>query len=273
MSIKDILLHVDASRAYSARLRVTLHLAHLFEARVVGIMTLPEPDSLAFAENGAVAAAAMASLAELEAEAEATGDKFVAMLGKENLDGEWRIAKGPAAPAITRHAHAADLVVLGQHDPEHPSDLIAPEDVVLACGRPVLIVPNAGRFEQVGETVVIAWNGSREATWAVHEALPLMAMSKLVTAVSVRPSSAGARDGGQRELARHLVRHGLKVTDEAISAPAEDVAETVLTRAADLGADLIVMGAFGRSRLREMVLGGATQDMLEQMTLPVLMAH
>ena len=273
MPIRDILLHVGASRAYGGRLRVTLLLARLFEARVIGISVLPDPDVTALAKNGATAAELAAELARLEDEATHLGNNLMTALGRHRLSGEWRMVRGPAAAAIARQAHAVDLIVLSQHDPEHPGDLAAPEDVVLTSGRPVLIVPYTGRFHHVGKKIVVGWNGSREATRAAQAALPIMATSSVVTVLRARPPTDGRSEDRSAELMHHLQRHDLRARREIVAAAQEDVAEALQLRAVSLGADLIVMGAFGRSRLREAILGGTTSDMLEQMIMPVLMTY
>ena len=148
------------------------------------------------------------------------------------------------------------------------------EDVILGCGRPVLMVPYAGHFEQVGSTVLVAWNDSREATRALHDSLSLMATTSTLTVMTVIRNVGEEQDDESRgELVRHLARHGLTARSETSVAQEVDTAGVVLSRAADLTADLLVMGAYGHSRLRETILGGMTRDILEHMTVPVLMAH
>jgi nucleotide-binding universal stress UspA family protein len=137
----------------------------------------------------------------------------------------------------------------------------------------VLIVPRYGVFGTVGERVLIAWNGSREATRAAHDALPLLKRATKVTVLSIDPDHDSQRRVPSADITLHLARHG--VAAEADSTVALDIAvgDVLLSRAADLGADLIVMGGYGHSRVREMVLGGATRHLLQHMTVPVLMSH
>lgn len=245
MSIKDILVHVDMSPAGETRVRFAAELAHQFGAYVTGVA--------------------------LE-EAAACQEAFEAMLRTNDLQGEWHTAIGSVAPYVTQRARTADLVILGQRAPEHPTELNAPEDVILACGRPVLVVPYAGRLDPIGRRVLIAWNASREATRAVHDALPLMSSSTAATVLTVRldPSDDVELD---RDLIPHLERHGIEARAEVSEYPKAETSEVVLSRAADFGADLIVMGAYGHSRLREMVLGGMTRDVLRHMSVPALMSH
>ncbi len=244
-SIADILVHVDTSPASRVRLWLAAQLARRFNAYLVAV------------------GSEEAALAE---------DRFMKMLSEENLRGEWQTATGLVSSYVTRQACSADLVILGQRDRSRVGALDAPEDVILACGRPVLVIPNANAFDRVGETVLVAWNNSPQATRAVHDALPLMATSKAVTVLSVNPEAAD--EGEQCEaLVRHLARHGLRAEAQVRHSDALSVADFALSQAAELGCDLLVMGAYGHSRLREMVLGGMTRDMLRRMTLPVLMSH
>jgi nucleotide-binding universal stress UspA family protein len=198
--------------------------------------------------------------------------------GIRGLSAEWReIAEGPDAdPAL--HARYADLAILGQLDPERAeTDLLRPrpEQVALASGRPVLIVPYAGHFDNVGRRVLIAWNATREAARAVSDSMPLLTSAALVTVLTIDPRE-GPHGHGEipgADIALHLARHGVKTETERTISAGLPVGEALLSRAADLGADLIVMGAYGHSRVRELLLGGATRSMLRSMTVPVLMSH
>jgi nucleotide-binding universal stress UspA family protein len=271
VSIKDILVHVDDTRACEERVRLTMRLATRFGASVTGILVLPSPAALMPPDDGATAVTVATWLAELEGAAEATGQEFLDRLSDAGLDGHWHLERGDAAFNIARRGRAMDLVVVGQHNPDLPNVLTAPEDVVLSCGLPVLVVPFAGQFDDVGENAFIAWNSSSEAARSVHDALPLLMPRRKVTVVSINPD---ANDEEIRDdLVGHLVRHGVDTEVETHVTKELSPAELMLSLVADSGSDLIVMGAYGHSRLREAVLGGMTHDMLRSMTVPVLMAH
>src|SRR3954454_13493204 len=146
---------------------------------------------------------------------------------------------------------------------------------MLSSGRPVLAVPYAGQFERVGERVLVAWNASRESTRAVNDALPLLRGAKVVTILAVNPRQGieGHGDVPAADIALHLARHGVKA--EAAHTVAKDISEgdALLSYAADIGADLIVAGAYGHSRARELVFGGVTRTLIAEMTAPVLLSH
>jgi nucleotide-binding universal stress UspA family protein len=246
MPIKDILIHVDATPASEDRLALAVDLARRFEARL---------DGVGLADNIAAQ------------------ELFRTLLEKTNVGGDWESAIGELDAFVTRRARAADMVVLGQPDPDGWSELDAPEDVIFGCGRPVLVAPYVWRFQgPIGDIALVAWNASREAARALHDALPLIAGAVSVTLFSVHPDSEDnwLLDG---EVVRHLARHRVEATEERVSPEGVTVSEAVLSRITDVRADLLVMGAYGHSRLRETILGSMTGDILQRMTVPVLMSH
>jgi nucleotide-binding universal stress UspA family protein len=248
MPISDILVYADPTATSAERLDIAFRLAHRFEAYLIGVV--PE-------------------------DAASVGERFEKMLLNEALLGEWHMAIGLTEPFVTRWAHCADLVILGQRIPDHDTGLYRPEDVILSCSRPVLVVPYAGRRpDRLGENVLVAWNGSREAGRAVQEAIPLMSASSAVTVLLVDPEEDTDIDLAE-DLVTHLGRHGLRARTQIIRHDLATMAasDTILTQVAELDADLLVMGAYSHSRFREIILGGVTRDILRDMNLPVLMAH
>jgi nucleotide-binding universal stress UspA family protein len=168
--------------------------------------------------------------------------------------------------------------VVGQEDPDGggtPNAGALLEQALFSSGRPVLVVPFAGRFESLGRRVLIGWNASREAARAVNDALPLIAQAEIATVLAANPRRGLGGHGEEpgADIARHLARHGLKVEVQHVVAPEIAAGDILLNAAAESVADLLVVGAYGHSRLREMVLGGVTRTLLRQMTLPVLLSH
>ncbi len=279
MSYKDLLVVLDTiSRE---RIDLASALAERFSAHLIGLYSLPTPEAprhLGYYDP-ALLDPFFAELRERARSAAFTvREAFDHATGLRGLSAEWReIPEGPDAdPAL--HARYADLVILGQLDPDRAeSDLIRPrpEQVALGSGRPVLIVPYAGHFDDVGRRVLIAWNATREAARAVSDAMPFLTSAELVTVLTIDPRE-GPRAHGElpgADIALHLARHGVKAQIERTVSAGLPVGEVLLSRVADLGADLIVMGAYGHSRVREMLLGGVTRSVLRSMIVPVLMSH
>lgn len=153
-----------------------------------------------------------------------------------------------------------------------PSDL--PEAVALTTGRPVLVLPFIGA-KPPGKVVLLCWNASREAARAAADALPFLKAAQKVIVLVVNPTTSAEGHGAEpgADVAAWLARHGVQITVQRDVAPDADVGGVILSRAADQGADLIVMGIYGHSRMREMVLGGASRTLLASMTVPVFMSH
>ena len=193
---------------------------------------------------------------------------------------EWRVADasfGTAADRIVEQGHCADLVVLTQADPEWTSSALLedPERVILSVGRPVLLVPNSGSVAAPPKRVSVAWNGRREAARAVFDALPLLQHAEIVDVIGVNSGQDVSPHGDlpAAEICAALARHGVKCQSSEASAGSGEVGHELLRQAKAFGADLLVMGCYGHSRLREFVLGGASRHVLRHMHLPVLLSH
>ncbi len=179
---------------------------------------------------------------------------------------EWLALEGDVGEVASLCARYSDLAVIGQTDPEGPTAGSArdlPERMLLGSGRPALVVPYAGRFDSIGQRVLVAWNGSREATRAVNDALPLLERASRVIVLSVNPPDPGSGRGAPpgADIALHLARHGVRAEASAVTTEDVRVDDMLLSQASDVNADLLVMGAYGHSRLGELVLGGATRHM------------
>ncbi|MGH8808362.1 MAG: universal stress protein [Noviherbaspirillum sp.] len=277
MSYKTILVHVDESPRAHERINIaaaiaTAESAHLIGTAPSGISslllqtsTLPELDP-----NLPVHLDLLRQRAERALQA---FESAVQTLGVTSF--EKRLVDDEASGGICLQARYADLVVIGQNNPDEPSPLVPPDFpqyVVLNCGRPVLLIPYAGHFEQVGKRVLIAWDASMQATRAITYAIPLLKRAQMVDIAIFNPLSHahGALPGA--DIAHYLARHGVKV-DVLQRKTRIDVSASLLSMAADQNSDLIVMGGYAHSRFREIMLGGVTRTMLETMTVPVLMSH
>jgi len=270
---RDILVHADGSDSCARRMAAAATLAKRHEAHLVGLFPLESIDmpSYVTAQIGPEVLAEARAI-RLEEAARVKGD-FEAAASAAGVLGEWRQETGETAMVLCRHARYADLLVVSQPDAAEAEarEPTFPGELALASGRPVLILPHVKLPETIGRKVLIAWNGSREASQAVHDALPLLAAADSVAVLEVDPPEADRIPGA--EIAAHLARHGLNVEARHSIAPDIDVGDELLNAASDGGCDLVVMGAYGRSRLREAMLGGTTRHMLQNLTVPLLMSH
>lgn len=279
MSYKSILVHLDTSERVHSRLELALSLAQQFDAYLTGFFAAyrPEPGSFYV----------MAGSAEYYAEFDrrrheqqgALERLFRAEILRLKVAGEWQWSTEYANRCVPPAARLADLAIVGQHNPDDPESFVADqfvENLALSSGRPVLAVPYAGDFPSLASHVLIAWDGSREATRALHDAEPFLRRAKQVTLLTVNAMSGEApssRIPGS-DIAAIVSRYGANVATQEIEGVKDvPIGETILSQAADLGADLLVMGCYGHSRWRELVLGGATRSILRSMTVPVLMSH
>lgn len=280
MALKDILLHLDAATPSAARLDFAAGIAKRAEAHLVGLYLLDVPMPLIAGDMGG--GAAVAGLMDgMREEALAEAGRVEAMfrerLARDGLSGEWRMLEGTTVPLLAQAGRYADLIILGQTDPDAPlpGGRALIEAALFETGRPVLVVPYAAAPTGPLRHAVVAWNASREAARALHDALPLLHLMEQVTVLVVAPEATpeaeAAVPGG--EIAAHLARHGLRVQVQQAVAPDIAVGEVILNIIAESRADLVVMGGYGHSRLREFMLGGVTRTLLGAMTAPVLMAH
>jgi nucleotide-binding universal stress UspA family protein len=276
MGFRTMLVHVDTGRSAPARLKLSADLAARFAAHVTGLYVRRPFQAPAFSDAGP----AMDSLYRTY-ENTAKADEALAtaafrdLIGGTSLSSEWRVTDGLAEEIVAAHARYADLVIVGQSEPDDatttPSDLA--ETVVIASERPVLIVPHIGVTKPPGKTVLLCWNGTREAARAVTGALPILKKADKVIILLVDPRNDGNPEGPGARVATWLSRHGVKVVIKRDTAGGSDIGGIILSRAADQDADLVVMGLYGHSRMREWVLGGASRTLLASMTVPLLVAH
>lgn len=284
MALKDILVIADDGRGQEARLHVAIELARRNDAHLTAlfVMTSLEMAGLAgpmgddIASLGTLDAIREEHRAARLAVAERLAAAFDAAAKRAGIAAEWRVADGDATELATLNARYVDLTVLGQVDPDDPNPAApVPEAVLLGSGRPILAVPYIGASDAIGRRVLVAWNATREAARAANDALPLLQDAEMVTVLSINPERGirGEGDLPAADIALHLARHGIKAQASYLVVEDIGVGAALLSRAADLGSDLLVMGGYGHSRLREIVLGGASRTVLREMTVPVLLSH
>ncbi|OGB25328.1 MAG: universal stress protein [Burkholderiales bacterium RIFCSPLOWO2_02_FULL_57_36] len=279
MPYETILVHVDHSKHAAARIKIAAEMAveenaHLIGAAMTGLSRyLYEENTIEL--NRTVIANHVDFLHQQADESLAQFEQIARQAGV--LSVERRLVNDDNQGGLTLQARYCDLVVLGQTDMDEPSARVIsdlPEYVVLNSGRPVLIVPYAGVFKTVGQRVLVAWDGRMESTRAVSDAIPLLRRASNVAIALFNPSSGADAHGEQpgADIALFLARHDVKV-EVMQQATSIDVGNALLSLAADLNSDLIVMGGYGHTRFREVLLGGVTKTVLATMTVPVLMSH
>jgi nucleotide-binding universal stress UspA family protein len=281
MSYKDLLVVLDAEPATPGRVALAAGFAERFGAHLIGLYPVPvyaTPREFGYFDPALLDPLYRELRQQAAEQAEKARHTFEETARRRGISAEWRaVSSGPEGdPAM--HARYVDLAIVGQRDPDRGESASLPprpEHVALASGRPILVAPYAGAFETFGRRVLVAWSATREATRAVNDALPLLAAAETVTVLTIDPRSAPDAHGEipGADIALHLARHGVTATAERTMAADIPIGETILSRAADLGADLLVMGLYGHSRARELLLGGASRTILDSMTIPVLMSH
>ncbi|MBS1169749.1 MAG: universal stress protein [Burkholderiaceae bacterium] len=279
MPYKTILVHLDETVRCKERIRIAAGIAnaegaHLVGAAMIGVSTYSFQSSSA-SERDPNLVKHLEFLREKAARAVANFEKQVQQLGIASFEG--RVVDGEAGEGMSLQARYCDLVVIGQTDLDEPTPSVAPdfpEYMVLHAGRPVLVIPSKGEFSHFGERALISWDASRGATRAVTDAIPLLRQANLVQLAVFNADSRRAEHGDRPgdDVALYLARHGVNI-EVLQHQTSQDVGSALLALADELSSDLLVMGGYGHSRFRQMLLGGVTRTVLAGMTVPVIMSH
>jgi nucleotide-binding universal stress UspA family protein len=280
MPYKNLLLHIDDTRPCAGRVDAALALAQAHEAHLTALYIAAEPGLPGYIEGQIPPEILEEQRVEAARCAHMAAETFQATLKNNGRPGECRIvraADAEVASLIAQQARYADLVIVGQAFEENPGPggLHMVENLLIYSGRPVLVVPYIGTGERIGRTVTVAWDAGREAARAVADAMPLLERAEKVHVLVVdpRPSADGHGEEPGADLALHLARHGVKAEVNRTEANGIGTGDVILSWLSDADSDLLVMGAYAHSRLRELVLGGVTRRILDGMTVPVLMSH
>lgn len=273
MTYKTILVHCDEQPRALARIELAIDLALRHDAHLIGMAVEPVPQLPI--DVTALPSGDILTLLERDNKARLAGAKV--MFQRETvaagITAEFIERVDDPIEAFATAARYADLVVVGQRAEDSRIPNLA-DSVAIASGRPVIAVPYIGYSKPVGERVLLAWNASLQATRAATAAMPLLAKARQVTMLVVDGQGDPAHgDEPGADAARWLARHGVNVEVHREASGGTDPGNVILSRVLDFDADLIVMGIYGHSRVREFVLGGASATILSSMTIPVLMAH
>lgn len=277
MSYKTIVAYLSRPGVVTDVMNVALPLADKHGAHLLGLHVFNGVPVI-----GTIGAQVPPEIIEQYAEAmrkdaEDIGVAFAKAVDGASVQTEWRcheekVIGADMLTSITDQVRCADLVVMGKTDSEQRvGELTA--DIIISAGRPVVVLPEGMAQSDLSGSVVVAWDGSREASRAAFDALPLLKAAKSTFVVTVqRKDKKDAIALGAGDLAHSLARHGIDAEAAVLTSEAS-TSDTISQFASEKDCDLIVMGCYGHSRLRERLFGGATHGMLQDMTIPVLMSH
>jgi nucleotide-binding universal stress UspA family protein len=279
MSLRDLLVVIDSSRASESRVELAASLAAEHGAHLVGLYILPIPEEDRHLRPTLIDAIVDLCIREERKLAGEARRRFENAINRHGVNGDWRTAGGFPSEEAAVHARYADLAVVGQFDPSIRGAImppLLPEEVALSAGRPILVTPVSWAPGKIGSRIIIAWNARREAARAVNDAIPILTRADSVIVLVIDPEKRIMSPHGEQpgaDIALHLARHGIRAEVDVTASDKLDPTDTLRSKTRELAADLIVMGAYGHSRTRELILGGFTRDILHHMSVPVFMSH
>ena len=294
MPLKDVLVHTDNSGNSTVRLEYATRLAEIHDANLTGLYVAATPKksvrSYRQTPNYIVPDLGGRSLKEYDEKAHAlqaehhehaqmaskrAHTRFEEAAAAKKINHDWVHTEGAMSDALTHHARFCDVAIVGQPGPESQRHFgETPTDhLILSVGHPVLVVPYLADDFTVGKRIMVAWDRSPLATRAVHNSRPFLrnADSVHILAINLTPEYHGNVPGSG--ICEHLAHHDIKATPVRVDSGSETLSDIMLSKAKELGIDLIIMGAYGHSRLREKILGGNTYHLLNNSPIPLLMNH
>ena len=279
MEFKNILIHLDHSSGCRNRLEIAFELARDFDARITGLFVVPDYVVPSYVE----AQISVDVITDVTEKALARAEDSMAIYQKladeAGVSMEGQVLEGQVIPILREHSKYSDLLLLGQDQPDDPDNASygLADSLLFEGACACIVVPHSGKLSTPGKRVLLTWNASRESARALREALPLLSRAETVVVLSSEPDDGDSSTAGghphARELTKFLKSHGIEAISSGISDPDMSVTDAIIGQAADMNADLIVMGAYGHTRLREIILGGVTRDLLKQAPMPLLLAH
>ena len=280
MTCKTILLHLNDLKRAPRLIEAAVPLARVAATHLVGLSVIPPYIVMPAADGGGTSITMDEHRVAFLSDMARIRQSFQTATGDLPRPAEWREADAAfsgIADAVLDHARTADLVVAAQPNGRWGGSALLEDPVrlIMESGRPGLLIPAAGKAQLPPTRVAVAWDGRREAARAAFDALPLLTLAGSATVITVNAEKGRQRSGDlpSAEICAALARHGIKIDAVDVHAHAGDVGHELLRQARGNGCDMLVMGGYGHSRLRELVLGGATRDVLAHMDLPVLLSH
>ena len=275
MAIRNVLVHVADDSRCADRIGLACDLAEQNDSRVTGLFVRPYP----IIPPAVFASSAAAVVKEIEASYDAWEERcketFDEAISAKAAIADWRVDRGATDVCLAFHAHYADIVVVGQAAQEDVDRSIATDlggTVALEAGRPVLLMPHEGSYSSAWKRIMIAWDSSRAATRAVHDAMDFLKAADQVDVLCIDAEESADHDPGA-DIAGHLARHGVPAQAHRRVSGDLSTTETLIATMLSMKSDLLVMGAYGHSRLGEIVFGGVTHNIQRHASIPVLMSN
>jgi nucleotide-binding universal stress UspA family protein len=275
--IKDLIVNLSVTKKDNAAGDYAVSVAAALQAHLTAVAFIYDP-IMPISDGGYIPAEVIETQrVDNEAAARATITNFTALTDRAGVSAEPLILNASFAGAADQFARLArrfDLAIVGQAEPGMRTiEQIIGETTLFESGRPMIMVPYVQKASFKIDNVMICWDGSRAAARAVADVIAILGKSGRVEVVIVTNEPGKREEADGADIGQHLARHGLKVEVHRIYGGGIDVADALLSHAADSGADFIVMGGYGHSRLREFVLGGVTRSIFQSLTVPVLLSH
>jgi nucleotide-binding universal stress UspA family protein len=279
VDIKNILLHLDHSSGCQNRLQTAFAMAKNYDALITGLFVVPDYVVPSYVE-AQISVDLITDVTEKAlARARDTLSEYQKMAAAAGVAMDAHVVEGQVIPILREHSKYSDLLMLGQDQPDDPDNAsYGLADALLfegACA--CMVVPHSGKLALPGKRILLTWNASRESARALREAMPMLKTAETLVVLSSEPDDADATIARGHphadELARFLESHGIESVSSGINDLDISASDAILGQAAEMDADMIVMGAYGHARLREIILGGVTRDLLKQSPIPLFLAH
>lgn len=273
-----IAIHMRNDSGVGRRLRAAIQLAREHKAKIIGVY-LPDIAAHHISEDAEAARQILGAHERALAEQAEVRQMFVEQTATANIPAQWRTPQGPADEALALHARHCDLLILskpGNKDNGSNAMLYLPESVVMMAGKPVLVIPAVGDVPPIGRHVLFCWDHRREAARAFTDAAPILRAATRLVVLEVNPKEDQLRrqDVHDTDFAEYCEALGYPQPQRVVKqGEGHGVGNAILNASTDYDSDLIIMGAYGHSRMREWIMGGASRTLLNSMTVPVLFSH
>ena len=275
-----IAVHLGADNGCKRRIEVAIKLATEHQAELVGVYPFDVTPQEAYSGTALPSDVTKMIRERIQSDREQIKQDFLEATKAAGITAHWRMPKGPIDEALALHARYSRLLVMSKAEDRQstasPITTNLPETVIMAAGRPVMMVPSVGTLTTIGERVLFCWDKKREAARAFADAAPLLRAAKelVVLAIDEDTESLREQDIQEDDFSGLCTALGYPTPKVLLrSSKGVGVGNVILNTATDYGSDLIVMGAYGHSRMRQWIMGGASKTLLSSMAVPVMLSH